>query len=140
MRKLSKIFSVLLVFVLGMFLAITINVMAAGTTTATAKYEGSSSVNMSDGNNAEIIGLEPTIFTVISIKRNNSPIHVGLNQSGQIRLYGSSDTNGNILDISINEEYEITKVKYNFGGTVNRALIKIDEDEKHNGTLTENSS
>jgi hypothetical protein len=140
MRKLSKIFSVLLVFVLGMFLAITINVMAAGTTTATAKYEGSSSVNMSDGNNAEIIGLEPTIFTVISIKRNINPLHVGLNAAGQIRLYGSSDTNGNILDISINEEYEITKVKYNFGDTVNRALIKIDEDEKHNGTLTKNSS
>ena len=67
MKNINKLFSVLLVFVLGMFLASTINVMAAGTTTATYP-SGSGTTNMTEGNNAETIGLDPLIFYVESDK------------------------------------------------------------------------
>ncbi|MGB4129464.1 MAG: hypothetical protein WBK59_00760 [Acholeplasmatales bacterium] len=82
MRKLSKIFTIAIAFVLGLFLASTINVMAAGTTTVTAKYEGTTT-NMDDGNNAEALGLDPNIFNVTANK-NGPQQNIGLNKDGSI--------------------------------------------------------
>lgn len=109
--------------------------------TVTAAYpNGAGTKNMADGNNAEIVGLNPLLFNVESTQRVNNPLHVGLNNSGQIRLYGSSDTNGNILTISIAAGNQITSVKVTYGGTVGNALIMMGTDEVFNGALTSNSS
>lgn len=109
--------------------------------TVTAAYpSGAGTKNMADGNNAEIVGLNPLLFNVESTQRVNNPLHVGLNNSGQIRLYGSSDTNGNILTISIAAGNQITSVKVTYGGTVGNALIMMGTDEVFNGALTSNSS
>ncbi|MFA5670681.1 MAG: InlB B-repeat-containing protein [Balneolaceae bacterium] len=109
-------------------------------TTVTASYPGGSTSNMTAENNATTVGLDPELFTVTSIERASNPLHVGLNTAGQIRLYGSGDTNGNVLTFAIAEGYTITKVEFEFGGTVGQALITAGETELHNGALTSNST
>jgi hypothetical protein len=109
-------------------------------TTVVAAYPGGSSTNMTAGNNATSIGLDALIFNVVSTERVNSPLHIGLNTSGQIRLYGSSDTNGNILTISIAEGYTITNVEFVFGSTVGNASIMMGATEAFNGALTASST
>jgi hypothetical protein len=107
----------------------------------TAAYlAGSGTTNMVAGNNAVSLGLDAAIFNVVSTERVNSPLHVGLNNAGQIRLYGSSDTNGNILTISIDAAYTITGVKFVFGSTVGNALILTGATEQFNGALTASST
>ncbi len=107
--------------------------------TATAKYVGSTT-NMTAGNNAQIIGLDSTIFNVVSTQRETNPLHVGLNKAGEIRLYGSSNTNGNILTISIGTNYTIKEVEFEFGGTVGSALIMTGGTEAFSGELAKNST
>jgi hypothetical protein len=98
---------------------------------ATAAYTGSSTTNMSDGNNAVSVGLVETLFTVTSTKRDPSPLHIGLNSSGQIRLYGASSTNGNILTITVASGYVITGVEVVFGasGSAATGSIQFDADD-----------
>lgn len=78
-------------------------------------------------NNAELINLDPHVFTVTSF--SSSTTQIGLNKDGTIRLYASS--NKNILTIKINSGV-ITNVIIKFAGTVNTALIKADDVELHN--------
>ncbi|MCR3906135.1 MAG: lamin tail domain-containing protein [Tenericutes bacterium] len=111
-------------------------VIVDGPVTVVAAYTGDTTTNMTAGNNATLIGLDETIFTVTSTERVNSPLHVGLNSSGQIRLYGSSDTEGNILTIALSEDYIITEVEFAFGTTVGNALIMTGTTEQFNGALT----
>ena len=96
--------------------------------TVTAQYTGSTT-NMKGGgiNNAELINLDPHVFTVTSFSSGRDQI--GLNQDGTIRLYGKP--NNNILTIKINSGV-ITNVKIKFAGTVSTALIKADDVELHN--------
>ena len=110
-----------------------------GPVTVTASYSGPTG-NMTASNNAATIGLDSSIFNVTSTQRTVSPLHVGLNSSGQIRLYGSSDGNGNVLTISINEDYIIKEVVFNFGATVGKAIIMTDSTTQFNGSLTSNST
>ncbi len=100
---------------------------------------GAGTTNMGDSNNAEIVGLDDEIFAVESVQRNVSPIHIGLNNAGQMRLYGSTDTNGNILKVSINSNFEITEIKITFGTVVGDAIIEIDEVTEFSGTLSSNA-
>lgn len=101
---------------------------------------GAGTKNMVDGNNATTVGLDASIFTVTSTKRVDSPLHIGLNNAGEIRLYGSSDTSGNILTVTIAQGYEITKIEVNFGGTVGSLLINVDGTEKYSDTPTKNGT
>jgi hypothetical protein len=92
--------------------------------TVTAAYSGATT-NMTDGNNASTIGLDSTLFTVLSVKggQNN---HIGLNKDGQIRLYGYKDSgNGSTLQISILEGYKITSVVFEFGASTNNATGEL---------------
>ncbi len=108
--------------------------------TVTAAYPGGTTTNMTADNNAATIGLDPLIFTVTSTERVLNPLHVGLNTSGQIRLYGSADTNGNILTIAVAAGYSITGVEFVFGTTVGPALILADTVEQFSGALTASST
>jgi len=83
----------------------------------TAKYTGSTTTNMTEDNNATIIGLDASIFTVLSVK-NKASNHVGLNKNGTIRLYASSsDGNGEVLQITASGKI-ITKIVITFDSTV----------------------
>lgn len=103
-------------------------VVASGTS-VTATYTGSTT-NMTDGNNAAVLGLDATLFTVTSTQRDPSPLHVGLNVAGQIRLYGASTTNGNVLTITVASGYVITGVEVVFGasGAAATGSIQFDSD------------
>ncbi|MGI6729415.1 MAG: immunoglobulin-like domain-containing protein [Bacilli bacterium] len=92
--------------------------------TVTAAYSGATT-NMTDGNNASTIGLNPDLFTVTAIK--NSPNqNVGLNKDGQIRIYTDrNDGNGNILQISIAAGFKITSVVFEFGASTNNPTGKL---------------
>lgn len=107
--------------------------------TATLQYTGSTG-NMTTGNNASSVGLNPTIFNVVSTERYPNPLHVGLNKDGQVRLY--SGTPGNILTVSLQSAYSsytIKSIKFSFGSSVTTAKIKADTDVIHDGSLTGNS-
>jgi len=70
---------------------------------ATLQYTGSTTTNMAgDGaNNAEIVGLDANVFTVICDKGANQN-NIGLNKAGDIRLYADKDGgNGNKLIVNI---------------------------------------
>jgi len=114
----------------------------AGTepTIVTAAYPGGTTTNMTGGNDAALIGLDPLIFSVVSTQRVKNPLHVGLNTSGQIRLYNDAEGTGNILTISIDSAYVITDVEFVFGTTVTSALILTGTTEQLNGALTASST
>lgn len=108
--------------------------------TVTAAYPGGTTTNMTAGNNAASIGLDPLLFNVVSTERVINPLHVGLNTAGQIRLYGDANTEGNILTISIASGYTITGVKFVFGATVGNALIMTGAVQAFSGALTANGT
>ncbi len=88
---------------------------ADGSITVIAKYEGdTTNFDKSDATltNAELIGLDKTLFTATSIK-NDASNHVGLNKDGTIRLYNKvNSTNGEALKIEIADGYTIKSIKY----------------------------
>jgi len=86
-------------------------------TTYTAEYTAGTTTNMAaDSNNAATIGLDEKVFNVTATKGGNSN-NVGLNKSGQIRLYASSGE-GNTLTIATLNEQNIVSVAITFGSTV----------------------
>jgi len=100
---------------------------APPSTTVIASYTGLTNGNMTDGNNASIIGLDSTIFNVTSIKGSNN-LHVGLNSAGQIRLYYSTTTTKNMMTIAIASEYHITSVAIVFGATAGNTKVDLGDD------------
>ncbi|MBQ2711656.1 MAG: hypothetical protein IJF66_06925 [Clostridia bacterium] len=91
---------------------------APATQMVVAKYAGETTTNMvADTNNATSIGLDATIFNVVSTKTGNN--HVGLNKDGSTRLYGPDSCR---LTISVAEGYQIVSVKVTLsssnGGTL----------------------
>lgn len=86
--------------------------------TATMQYTNTTATtNMAgDGaNNAELVELNPAVFTVIADKGGNSNFP-GLNKAKEIRLYADKGTgNGNIITVSIT------------GGTINSIVLDIKQ-------------
>ena len=85
---------------------------------ATMQYTGNSSVSMSEeDNNASLVGLSSTIFTVSASKgeTSNAP---GLNVAGNIRLYTWKDSkstgNGSYFVVTIVDGYYITDIDIDF--------------------------
>ncbi len=93
----------------------------------TAAYPGGGTTNMqaSPANNAASIGLDASLFTVLSIK-NGASTEIGLNTAGQIRLYAlRTDGNGNTLSIAIGSGYAITGVEIVFGASTNSPTANL---------------
>lgn len=86
--------------------------------TATMQYtNATTTTNMAgDGaNNAELVELNPAVFTVLATKGDASNLP-GLNKAKDIRLYAKSDTgNGNTITVSIT------------GGTINSIVLDIKQ-------------
>lgn len=100
------------------------SILGAKDVKITAIYEGDTG-NLVDGNNALTIGLPEELFNVEAFK--NDPFNnVGVNYTGQIRLYTDRNTgNGNTLKISIVEGYEISSVKFTFGAGSNNPIGEV---------------
>lgn len=104
--------------------------------TAVASYSGGSTTNMTDGNNAALIGLDENIFTVTAHKQSASN-NVGLNKAGQIRFYANSQSgDGNILEIEIDSQYSITSVEFEFGASTNNPTGKLMLDDVEHQLVT----
>ncbi|MFA7612355.1 MAG: InlB B-repeat-containing protein [Acholeplasmataceae bacterium] len=129
MRKLSKIFSILLLAICGFFIASTIDVEAAPIQ-VTAQYTGTTTNMIANENNAALIGLDPTIFNVITNKGSSS-YEVGLNKDGTIRLYSSSGENkGTSMEIKVLEGYIIQAISYSIKASYSPdANIIVDNGE-----------
>jgi hypothetical protein len=93
----------------------------------TAAYPASTTTNMqaSPANNAASIGLDASLFTVLSLKGGAST-EIGLNSVGQIRLYAvRADGNGSTLSISIASGYAIQAVEFVFGASTNSPTANL---------------
>jgi hypothetical protein len=78
------------------------------------------SSSFTGGNDAAIVGLDPSIFTVTAGKGSYSAYAILYYKStltipSQIRLYNHSSGEGNTLTVSVAEGYKILSVKINFG-------------------------
>jgi len=89
-------------------------------TTVTALYTGdTTNMAASPANNASLINLDPVLFNVLSVKGGASN-EVGLNKTGQIRLYANRTTGvGNTLSFAIAEGYTITSITFTYGASSN---------------------
>lgn len=82
--------------------------------TATITYTAGTTTNMDGTNQAELLGLDATIFSVVGAKgsQNNN---VGLNKDGSIRMYATKETgDGNTLTITATG-VKITKIIVTYG-------------------------
>ena len=76
-----------------MTVAIEISEVGVENLRAVMKYtpaEGSASGNMTGGNDAALVGLDPTLFSAVS--GNETGIYAGLNVAGNIRLYNNRNS------------------------------------------------
>lgn len=130
MRKVNKIISSLLLVVCGFFIASMINVRAA-TQVVAAYTDTTETTNMKENkNNAASIGLDPTIFNVITNKGSASN-EVGLNKDGTIRLYSNPGENkGTSMEIKVLEGYIIQAISYSIKASYSPdANIIVDNGE-----------
>lgn len=108
-----------------------------GVLQAEAKYEaGAGTTTMTEGNNAELLGLDKDLFNVVSTGRTIAPVnqHIGLNNAGDIRIYGNKDYIGkNTLAITIGNGYIITGVEIAYKAGSNsptHGLLTLGNDMK----------
>ena len=80
------------------------------------------STNMTGGNDAELVGLDSSIFSVVADKGSYGGYPVLYYRStlaapSQIRMYNHSSANGNSITVSVAEGYEIVSIKITFAIT-----------------------
>ena len=94
------------------------------TGSVTMKYSGSTTANMSTGNNAATVGLDANEWSVVPTKGSASNMP-GLNKDGDIRLYGHA-SGGNYLTIS-STNYTITDITVTYtGSSYNNGAITVN--------------
>ena len=84
-----------------------------GGSTTNIKYTGSSTTNMTGGNDAATFGLDDEEWSVVGDKGSNTN-YPGLNKAGDIRLYYHSD-GSNTLTITSPEDVDSVKISFNTG-------------------------
>ena len=93
--------------------------------------------NMDGTNQAALLGLDDTIFSVVGEKcsQNNN---VGLNKAGQVRLYASSG-DGNTLTITATG-VKIVKIIINYGSTVGQFTVNGTAGDANTAEYTINGT
>ena len=93
MKKFTLLFSAMLFLLVG----------TAKGETVTLSYAGVTTTNMTGNNDAALVGLDASQWSVIGEKGSTNN-NVGLNRDGNIRLYADKASgNGNIMTVSISE-------------------------------------
>ena len=144
MKKIiKKLFTPFAVFAMALGIGVSLSapkevIGVKAAETAVISYSGST-INMTGGNDAALLGLDDELFSVVSDKREANQ-HVGLNQAGNIRIYSVRASGvGNILSVSLTDNsYHITGFRINYGSTVAQAKIVVDGIEKINEVPTAN--
>lgn len=89
----------------------------------TLAYSGSTTTNMTAGNNASSVGLDEDAWSVIA-DQGSATNNVGLNKAGNIRLYYHAD-GSNTLTVSSKN-----------GATINSIVITYVDNSHNNATVT----
>ena len=108
---------------------VTVLSTATKSKTVTMQYTGAVTTNMAADNNAATVGLDETLFTILSTKTGSN--HVGLNKDGTIRLYSGKSCE---LTISVTEGHTIKSIKVSFGSKSNGTLLVTDGETEITGT------
>ena len=99
------------------FLLLSLLVVLGGKTFAdevTLEYTGGTTTNMTGENDAALVGLDPTAWSVVGDKGNNSNLP-GLNKAGDIRIYWSNG-GGNTITVSSLTGATINSISMTFTG------------------------
>ena len=114
------------------------------TDTATIKHTSTTTTNMSGNNDAaKYFGLDETQWTIKAVKNGNST-NIGLNKSGDFRLYydASGQGKGNAFSVSLKDGV-INSISIAFNGNYNvgyAVLVNGSAVEAVNGVYTINAS
>ena len=114
------------------------------TDTATIKHTSATTTNMSGNNDAaKYFGLDETQWTIKAVKNGNST-NIGLNKSGDFRLYydTSGQGKGNAFSVSLTDGV-INSISIVFNGSYNvgyAVLVNGNAVEAVNGVYTINAS
>lgn len=96
-----------------------------------AEYTGTTTTNMTEGNNAGSISLDPDFWTVTATKAGNN--YPGLNKAGEIRLYAATATqDANTLTVSITSGVTgrvIKGVKFELTSDSQQPTVLVDDEE-----------
>lgn len=118
----------------------TVKVLANGKTTVVAqlKYTAETTTNMTGENDAALLNLDASIFTVVGAK-GNKDLFPGLNKSGEIRMYGA---NGVGNEISVTCTGTISKILITFTASEGAKIMVGDSEVTANddGTYTINAN
>ncbi len=104
--------------------------LAVGAWAATVDlaYPGGTTTNMTGGNDAALVGLDATAWSVIGDKGGNNN-YPGLNQAGDLRLYWSSE-GGNTLTVSSLNGATINSITFEFtGANYSNAYVEVDGEQ-----------
>ena len=106
----------------------------------TMQYSGSTTTNMTGENDAALVGLDATEWSVVGAKgsSNNLP---GLNKDGTIRLYGHPD-GGNTVTVSSLNNATINSITLNLKASNNNIYVQVGDNTitETDGKYTINSS
>ena len=110
--------------------------------TATMSYPGGTTTNMAGGgaNNASLIGLSASLFTVTATKRTTGSSNFpGLNKDGTIRIYAQD---GCTFTVTIASGHTIDSIVVNTSQNGQYLVVLVGENQvtASNGTYTINSS
>ena len=81
----------------------------------TMKYTGSETTNMTGNNDAALVGLDASAWSVVGDKGSHEQLP-GLNKAGDIRLYWKADGAGNTITVSSLAGATINSIKITFTG------------------------
>ena len=106
----------------------------------TMQYSGSTTTNMTGENDAALVGLDATEWSVVGAKgsSNNLP---GLNKDGTIRLYGHAD-GGNTVTVSSLNDATINSITLDLKASNNNIYVQVGDNTitETDGKYTINSS
>ena len=91
-----------------------------------AAYGGTTTTNMTEGNDAATLGLDDTVWSVVGTKgsASNAP---GLNKNGTIRLYFHANGSNVITFTNLNEE-NIGSITINYVSNYANGVVKVGDE------------
>ena len=102
-------------------------VTAAWAETVTMAYTGTTTSNMTGNNDATLVGLDASMWSVVGSKGGNSNFP-GLNKDGDIRLYWDAD-GGNTLEVSSLSGAIINSIAITYtGDNYSNAYVKVGDN------------
>ena len=108
----------------------------------TMAYSGSSTTNMTGNNDAALVGLSATDWSVVGDKGSNSNFP-GLNKAGDIRLYYHADGSNTITVTALNSSYTISDIQITYTDSNysnGKVLVGNNEVTGTNGSYSINST